>query len=1144
MLRRLLLLGGLLGCRANGRHDVNGNVIEGLAEEELAVTNSGHLGDQTPSFKYFAGLTADEARGAGVPYPFPADRVYDTKGGPVEGKINVHLVPHSHDDTGWLVTVDQYFGEEVFYIIDTMTERLAEDPNRKFIYVETAFFARWWEEISDAKRAQVTTLVHNGQLEFINGGWCMHDEASPLWTAMVDQTTRGHQFLLKHFGVKPRGSWQIDPFGHSQTQAWLLGAEAGMDSLFWGRMDWQDRGMRFDAEKDSKRHGFEWVWQGSKSLGASAQVFAGNLFGQGQGGYSTWINFDAESSEQVNDDPARHDYNVDQWVDKFVQDARSQAAHTKTSHQLWACGTDFQYQNAARWYHNLDKLIHYVNLNGTVNAFYSTPTLYTDAKFEEAFKTNVSFEVRTDDVMPLGDNSHNYWSGYFTSRPGLKRQVRFATNLLTAARQLEVVTKTTAKEVGLPTVRRSPPVGDSWTDSLEGTVGVATHHDGMSGTERQSVTGDYEERISESAFEVEAGVALSLAKLLGIDASDVGHCNCNAGGNCLNMSVCAATTGVDSFTVAAWNVLGQELHDVVRLPVAAGDWACLDAAGKPAAAQYAPLDARTKSLPLLYLNSFNMTALEVAAAKAELANNADGILALEIAVPPVGLATFKCAKAAHAFAAPTFAVRQAAAVEAAGPMVVENDFYALEFDSVTKQLSSVKNKVSRVSTPLTIEWGWYNSSVGGCTEYPASQDRATADAPCSDQASGAYIFRPNSSELFYPGDANSSEYPKVDVVQGALYTEVRHFASAWASHTVRLYHRADYVEVEWTAGPIPVDTPWFAPVAFDEAGAPLPNNWGKELVLKYSSGLKSEKVFYTDSNGKEMVRRKRDARGPSYPQPYNFSEPVAANYYPVNALIAVDDGALELAVIVDASLGGSSMQDGAIELMVHRRLQADDNRGVSEPLNETMCGCNDINAPEGKTGAHGHEGDGGCECVGLTVRGRHWVVFDAIEPAHEARRRLSEKLNFPATLAIAPAETPAKTFSAVARALPPSIKLVTLTSNYAAAHGGAWLLRLSHLYEAGEHSALAAPVAVDLSAVFGAAGMKLVAAVETTLTANQPVRAVHAAKKNWNTHVASAAQQEVLTAVAAASFEARFEFDFPTVTIRPMEVRTFLATFV
>ena len=152
--------------------------------------------------------------------------------------------------------------------------------------------SRWWEQADDRKRALATAHVKNKQLEFINGGWCMHDEASPLWTAMVDQTTRGHQFLFKHFGVDaaPRGTWQIDPFGHSNTQAWLLGAEAGMESLFWGRMDWQDRTMRYKKEQGT--NGFEWVWQGSRSLGKSAQIFAGNLFGHGGGGYSSWFSFD------------------------------------------------------------------------------------------------------------------------------------------------------------------------------------------------------------------------------------------------------------------------------------------------------------------------------------------------------------------------------------------------------------------------------------------------------------------------------------------------------------------------------------------------------------------------------------------------------------------------------------------------------------------------------------------------------------------------------------------------------------------------------------------------------------------------------------------------------------------------------------
>merc|ERR1719440_2705306 len=107
----------------------------------------------------------------------------------------------------------------------------------------------------------------------------------------------------------------------------------------------------------------------------------------------------------------------------------------------------------------------------------------------------------------------------------------------------------------------------------------------------------------------------------------------------------------------------------------------------------------------------------------------------------------------------------------------------------------------------------------------------------------------------------------------------------------------------------------------------------------------------------------------------------------------------EFVVLTDVTQGGSSLADGSLELMVHRRVQQDDHRGVQEPLNETMCGCNDINAQPGNMGEYGHEGDGGCECAGLTMRGRHWLIFDALDTAHEVRRSLSEAQNFGAQLA-------------------------------------------------------------------------------------------------------------------------------------------------
>lgn len=55
-------------------------------------------------------------------------------------------------------------------IISAFVLALLESPARKAIYVEQAFFTRWWTEQTPVKQAQVKGLVASGQLEFINGG--------------------------------------------------------------------------------------------------------------------------------------------------------------------------------------------------------------------------------------------------------------------------------------------------------------------------------------------------------------------------------------------------------------------------------------------------------------------------------------------------------------------------------------------------------------------------------------------------------------------------------------------------------------------------------------------------------------------------------------------------------------------------------------------------------------------------------------------------------------------------------------------------------------------------------------------------------------------------------------------------------------
>ena len=64
-----------------------------------------------------------------------------------------HFLPHSHDDLGWLYTIEQYFYKAsakqkniggVYFILTSVIDALLDDPNRRFVYAEMKFLSMWW----------------------------------------------------------------------------------------------------------------------------------------------------------------------------------------------------------------------------------------------------------------------------------------------------------------------------------------------------------------------------------------------------------------------------------------------------------------------------------------------------------------------------------------------------------------------------------------------------------------------------------------------------------------------------------------------------------------------------------------------------------------------------------------------------------------------------------------------------------------------------------------------------------------------------------------------------------------------------------------------------------------------------------------
>ncbi|KAL7675291.1 hypothetical protein ACOME3_001554 [Neoechinorhynchus agilis] len=120
--------------------------------------------------------------------------------------------------------------------------------------------------------------------------------------------------------------------------------------------------------------------------------------------------------------------------------------------------------------------------------------------------------------------------------------------------------------------------------------------------------------------------------------------------------------------------------------------------------------------------------------------------------------------------------------------------------------------------------------------------------------------------------------------------------------------------------------------------------------------------------------QKRLLNSRSYP--FNQSEPISGNYYPVCNRISINDTRTHFGVVTDRTQGGYSFKrpyepGNTIELMINRRTVKDDGLGVDEVLNETVIGSKDGIEKES------------------AVLFRHLIIVGPVENTETNQRRLA-----------------------------------------------------------------------------------------------------------------------------------------------------------
>ena len=453
---------------------------------------------------------------------------------PKKGKLRVFVMPHSHNDPGWIKTFDRYFREQTKGILTTVYNALRRDRRRKFIWAEISYFEWWWREQNPHVRKEFRKLLDNKQFEFVTGGWVMPDEANSNIYALETQLDEGHAWLRKTFGESsiPKYGWSIDPFGYSPTIPYLLKKRGFKGTLiqrvhyavktefakkktleFNWRQTWDRKG-----EYDLFTHLMPFYsYDVPHTCGPDPSVccqFDFKRIGKGK----TW-NGCPWGKLAVKIQP----HNVKERALLLLNQYRKKSQLYDHNIVLAPLGDDFRYETMAEaeaQYTNYRKLMDYINKmpGQEVQISFGTLSEYFEAVAE--YNKNVRSPNKATPILKgafftYADKDEDYWSGYFTSRVFDKALDRRLESTLFAADSMGAVPEESCLEPPSPKSSFNKREKTSCTiRQARRALSLFQHHDGVTGTAKNHVVQDYAKRMSSAIVSVQAWMAEHMSRSL------------------------------------------------------------------------------------------------------------------------------------------------------------------------------------------------------------------------------------------------------------------------------------------------------------------------------------------------------------------------------------------------------------------------------------------------------------------------------------------------------------------------------------------------------------------------------------------------------------------------------------------------------